>query len=344
MYTPRFGNSIWLSVKVDNATSIGSRPSIAHVLVELDITKNYPNRVWIGPEKFGYIQPIEMEVFPNFCVHCKCIGHLRSVCHLLSSYLEIIPNNATTNINSDGNVNGVKDNLSNVVIPSLTLALTVNDMVVNVVYVVTNLPNEGFNGGLGVDSVSDGVEARDVVPVVGVEDVGPTMGENPPDVVLPIVINGGTNTCLFNVTARPISSTSSDVGNEVVKNSGGNSSSLELVTYKAVYPMEALVSKGDVTYVDVPIELISYNELEVELSSNLIETRVDHSDWLDGSISSPSGEVGDDWVEPVDEFRELYGLNVKDFMDIVACAEAMLVVASMFGIVYWACFVYVDLL
>ncbi|KAL0924349.1 hypothetical protein M5K25_005165 [Dendrobium thyrsiflorum] len=72
-----------------------------------------------------------------------------------------------------------------------------------------------------------------------------------------------------------------------------------------------LYKKVGCAYVDVPIKLISSDELNAKSSSNLIETSVDHSDWLDGSISSPSGEVGDDWVEPVDEFHELYGLNVS---------------------------------
>ncbi|KAH0470967.1 hypothetical protein IEQ34_000690 [Dendrobium chrysotoxum] len=35
---------------------IGSRPSIARVLVALDITKQYPKSIWLGPENFGYVQ------------------------------------------------------------------------------------------------------------------------------------------------------------------------------------------------------------------------------------------------------------------------------------------------
>ncbi|PKU80092.1 hypothetical protein MA16_Dca021719 [Dendrobium catenatum] len=32
-------------LKVDSATAVGSRPSVARILVELDITKRYPNKV-----------------------------------------------------------------------------------------------------------------------------------------------------------------------------------------------------------------------------------------------------------------------------------------------------------
>ncbi|KAL0911782.1 hypothetical protein M5K25_019946 [Dendrobium thyrsiflorum] len=74
-------------LKVDNATSVGSRPSVARVLVELAITKTYPNKVWLGPKKLGYIQQVVMEVFPAFCASCKCIGHLSGDCrsHLSSA-------------------------------------------------------------------------------------------------------------------------------------------------------------------------------------------------------------------------------------------------------------------
>ncbi|KAL0909441.1 hypothetical protein M5K25_020313 [Dendrobium thyrsiflorum] len=40
-------------LRTDNATTVGSQPSVARVLVELDITKRYPNKVWLGPEKYA---------------------------------------------------------------------------------------------------------------------------------------------------------------------------------------------------------------------------------------------------------------------------------------------------
>ncbi|KAH0459048.1 hypothetical protein IEQ34_011862 [Dendrobium chrysotoxum] len=45
-------------IQMDNATATGSKPSVAHILVELDITKNYPNSSWLGPEKYDYIQKL----------------------------------------------------------------------------------------------------------------------------------------------------------------------------------------------------------------------------------------------------------------------------------------------
>ncbi|KAH0452297.1 hypothetical protein IEQ34_019596 [Dendrobium chrysotoxum] len=43
-------------LQCENATLNGSHPSVALVLVELDIMKLYPDCVWICSEKFGYIQ------------------------------------------------------------------------------------------------------------------------------------------------------------------------------------------------------------------------------------------------------------------------------------------------
>ncbi|KAH0452104.1 hypothetical protein IEQ34_019403 [Dendrobium chrysotoxum] len=61
-------------LKIDNTTSIGSRPSVARVVVELDINKHYLNSVWLGPENFGYIQNVKMEEFPPSMI----IDNLRS--------------------------------------------------------------------------------------------------------------------------------------------------------------------------------------------------------------------------------------------------------------------------
>ncbi|PKU82066.1 hypothetical protein MA16_Dca004083 [Dendrobium catenatum] len=67
-------------IQTDNATAVGSRPSVARILVELDISKNYHDSVWLGPEKLGYVQKVVLEGLPNFCPHCKVVGHKKSEC------------------------------------------------------------------------------------------------------------------------------------------------------------------------------------------------------------------------------------------------------------------------
>ncbi|KAI0522640.1 hypothetical protein KFK09_005025 [Dendrobium nobile] len=74
-------------IQSDNATAVGSRPSVACILVEIDISKSHPNSVWIGPNNLDYIQKVVMEGLPSLCSHCKEVGHKNSNCvklhHLL---------------------------------------------------------------------------------------------------------------------------------------------------------------------------------------------------------------------------------------------------------------------
>ncbi|PKU61990.1 hypothetical protein MA16_Dca026055 [Dendrobium catenatum] len=67
-------------LKIDEATSVGSRPSNARVLVEIDITKSYTKQVWLGSETLGYVQDVVFDEFPHFCSVCKCLGHVSGKC------------------------------------------------------------------------------------------------------------------------------------------------------------------------------------------------------------------------------------------------------------------------
>ncbi|PKU75218.1 hypothetical protein MA16_Dca015740 [Dendrobium catenatum] len=90
LFSPRILHALGLlfgtRLKVDNATSMGSRPYLARVLVELDISKTYPSQIWLGPEVSGYIEHVQMEVFHEFCVPCKRLGHLKGACSISSLY------------------------------------------------------------------------------------------------------------------------------------------------------------------------------------------------------------------------------------------------------------------
>ncbi|KAI0502301.1 hypothetical protein KFK09_017248 [Dendrobium nobile] len=83
-FSPRIlhdmGSLFGKPLKTDNATVVGSRPSVARVLMELDITKQYPDHIWLGPEKLGYVQSMEMEELPKYCGRCKSIGHSKVEC------------------------------------------------------------------------------------------------------------------------------------------------------------------------------------------------------------------------------------------------------------------------
>ncbi|KAL0923313.1 hypothetical protein M5K25_007365 [Dendrobium thyrsiflorum] len=70
-------------LRTDNATVNGLRPSMARILVELDVTKRYASQVWLGSESCGYVQSISMEEFPLYCFHCKSLGHSKDCCPVL---------------------------------------------------------------------------------------------------------------------------------------------------------------------------------------------------------------------------------------------------------------------
>ncbi|KAL0908235.1 hypothetical protein M5K25_022720 [Dendrobium thyrsiflorum] len=78
-------------LKIDNATAVGSRPSVARVLVELDISKSYSEVVWIGPDNLGYVQKVVMEEFPPYCDHSKSLGHKKTDCCTLHPHLGRAP-------------------------------------------------------------------------------------------------------------------------------------------------------------------------------------------------------------------------------------------------------------
>ncbi|PKU61455.1 hypothetical protein MA16_Dca019691 [Dendrobium catenatum] len=72
---------------MDQATTFVSRPSVAHVLVELDVSKKHPNEIWIGFEFNGYFQKVKFENLPIFCSHFKMYGHDFNECFRLHPHL-----------------------------------------------------------------------------------------------------------------------------------------------------------------------------------------------------------------------------------------------------------------
>ncbi|KAL0913407.1 hypothetical protein M5K25_016868 [Dendrobium thyrsiflorum] len=78
-------------LKTNNAAAVGLWSSVVRVLVELDVSKSYPESVWICPDNLGYIQQIAMENFPPFCDHCKSLGHYKPNCGILHPHVVRAP-------------------------------------------------------------------------------------------------------------------------------------------------------------------------------------------------------------------------------------------------------------
>ncbi|KAH0652709.1 hypothetical protein KY289_030387 [Solanum tuberosum] len=69
---------------LDSATMQKTRGSVAKVRVQIDITKERPQHVWLGfSEKdpnLGKWQIIEYEDVPSYCIYCKHQGHVLGEC------------------------------------------------------------------------------------------------------------------------------------------------------------------------------------------------------------------------------------------------------------------------
>ncbi|XP_060212194.1 uncharacterized protein LOC132639792 [Lycium barbarum] len=67
-------------LSMDNATEGRTRPSVAKVRVEVDLTKTKIQSIWIGSQDEdhtlkGFNQRLEYEGVPKYCRHCKLLGH-----------------------------------------------------------------------------------------------------------------------------------------------------------------------------------------------------------------------------------------------------------------------------
>ncbi|KAI0516335.1 hypothetical protein KFK09_009007 [Dendrobium nobile] len=82
-------------LQTDQATASRTRPSVARILVEVDITKKHAKEVWVGSKALGYLQKVEFEKIPDFCTHCKAHGHSIAECFKLHPELKKIPSKST---------------------------------------------------------------------------------------------------------------------------------------------------------------------------------------------------------------------------------------------------------
>ncbi|XP_071918822.1 uncharacterized protein [Coffea arabica] len=71
----KIGSLIGRPLQVDAATLNIKRPSVARLLIEVDVAKPPLPRVWLGDEEHGQWQKVQLEVWPSFCGHCERIGH-----------------------------------------------------------------------------------------------------------------------------------------------------------------------------------------------------------------------------------------------------------------------------
>ncbi|KAL0928476.1 hypothetical protein M5K25_000360 [Dendrobium thyrsiflorum] len=156
LFSPRIlqglGSIFGRPLKIYQATSIGSRPSVALILVELDVSIQHPDKAWVGPDNLGYVQSVVLENVPSYCSHCKALDHSNADCLVLHLHLtpfDIVPESA----------------VEPVVVPPVSEVVAV-DSAVQVPRGNNVQPEEVLTSGAQVD-----VQAN--VDVVGVDDAAP---------------------------------------------------------------------------------------------------------------------------------------------------------------------------
>ncbi|KAH0448987.1 hypothetical protein IEQ34_022787 [Dendrobium chrysotoxum] len=148
----------------DVSSSLGSKldPSVAHILVALDITKQFSDHVWLGSEKLGYIQQVEMEEFPLYYSHCKVLGHSNAGYLILHPHLPTNPAPPNVSVEplvvSEGNFTVPEVNLYVTIPLACEAILPVRPVALSPTVVVPMNSNDVFNLVClgGTNALSDG--------------------------------------------------------------------------------------------------------------------------------------------------------------------------------------------
>ncbi|KAL0923173.1 hypothetical protein M5K25_007218 [Dendrobium thyrsiflorum] len=348
-------------IHTDNAITVGSHCSEARILVEMDISKSHPDLVWLGPENLGYIQKVVVEGMPNFCSHCKEVGHRNSVCPKLHSqlgkvvvsfqlnagsgpiYLVVVNEREKNNVGENGEI-GIGTDLN--VLSSTAIIVVDPQPDTSPAPVVLAL--KGFHvspHNVGVCDVVDppgGLVSHpsDFVVTVPIGDTrSVAMAHvNIDDANVKLDVNS------FEVCLRATSSPSSNaaVGGDVVNAIDGeffvpcglvigepslggldvpvNDPSNGFDDVSLVHSPNAAVSPdNEIQKVfDMLILIIAKDVLNTHLMLTMKDSCLDQSDCLVGSAFSPCGGVGDVLGDSMDDYYDLYSLNVgrlnqKDF-------------------------------
>ncbi|XP_020699241.1 uncharacterized protein LOC110111628 [Dendrobium catenatum] len=261
-------------IQNNNATASGSRPSVARVHVEIDVSKSYHDTVWLGPEKLGYVQKIVFEGVPNYCQHCKFVGHKKSECPKLFPNLHQV----------DASVPQPLASVSN---PLLNSSIPVTSSVAIVIpFCDNNASNGEFVSDQGVLNCDININAGEVdalpfvdCPVISPEVLGPHV---PALVVLdPVLIPSAIN------RSRP------PVLSELNVVSNVESERVEKLNFTATCSNNLI---------GVPVNLVDTRTFANQLGDNSGFDIRNHVDWLHGSSEYESESDFSDFVLTSPEF------------------------------------------
>ncbi|KAL9448763.1 hypothetical protein AB3S75_016127 [Citrus x aurantiifolia] len=75
-------SAIGKPLRIDQATASLSRPSVARVLIERDVTQPLLPRIRIGVGNSGFWQNVLYEKIPHYCASCKPLGNAAETCYV----------------------------------------------------------------------------------------------------------------------------------------------------------------------------------------------------------------------------------------------------------------------
>ncbi|KAH0467502.1 hypothetical protein IEQ34_004740 [Dendrobium chrysotoxum] len=282
---------------------------IVRVIVELDITKNFPDKIWLGPENSGYIQRVQLEEFPAFCESGKRLGHFRGESSSSSAPLSVLHShvnpilpvvNAKSNaiavsslfVNEERIVEGSNDlpfsNNVDVLIPiifylPIVSVLSVSDVIVN--HPCSEVESEAVSmcNDVKLDSILALVDPMDVEAQAVVLGDGPMAlaavvdGLDPPATALE-----GVSVPVGCLNLNVPVSVGEDVGLLALGVDASNGQGIDIGSKQHSSPIQ---SKAPL--VDVPISIISNVDLFAHLAKSSV---VWQCDWLEDDNSSAGGE------------------------------------------------------
>ncbi|KAL0929158.1 hypothetical protein M5K25_001102 [Dendrobium thyrsiflorum] len=277
----------------------GTRPSVACILVELDVTKRYPDQVWLGSETIGYIQCMEMEEFSSYCSHCKVLGHSKVECPILHPHLAVDVANDTVNVGISDEIPS-KAFVGTIVLP-VFVAKEVVPQVLNDfshVNVRVDLPLLNSDVWNAVVLVLDQEACGNLIHISSDVDspiiFGNKVGNLDPSSGVVLVVSGNVGAC-DNVVVHAKVAGECEVDrvicqdNLMVENELSTDLNLSVESPMDNVDPSPVGSKGSESLVDVPIDLISPNVLNDQLILRSGDTCLVQSDWLDESPRSHYG-------------------------------------------------------
>ncbi|KAL0918420.1 hypothetical protein M5K25_010427 [Dendrobium thyrsiflorum] len=220
------GSLFGRTLKSDTATAFGSRPSVARILVELDVTKKFPDKIWVGSPNSGYVQSVVFDDIPHFCTHCSSLGHLIENCKILHPNINSIP-------------------------PPVPSALPGVDLVDAQVAAPSIVLNEELAVCVGSFSMNPGSEGD---PGVGEETAGECLDISGSGVGLvePLLMN-----CLVEQSSCPL------LGDVVPAVAVLADPHVEVVEPNSVQPvLPPVLLEGQADIINIPISVISNAELK----------------------------------------------------------------------------------